>query len=143
MSTANTSWANRTKAAVVASPTKQLKKVGGGGNLEPINTYFQFNPPKPEASEKAAQLVAGAEILGTYDGNFTTKGQYPTTYYKVRTLNGLVAVPSTGQLKSTMSKIPVGAEVQIVYKGKEKMAKGAFAGKAAHSFDVSASEVIE
>ena len=41
-----------------------------------------------------------------------------------------------------MAKVPVGAEVQITYRGRNIVDKGKFAGKEAHSFIVAASDLI-
>lgn len=132
-------WANRTKAALTSVDTSNLKPVGGFQN-EPIVRYYQLTALKENAGPNAAQLNAGDDITGTYDGSFTTK-KFGTTYYKVRTAEGLVAVPGTGQLKSLMGKVAEGATVKISYNGKEKITKGAMAGKQAHKFFVAASEL--
>lgn len=133
-------WANSTKAALNSTPTRELKPVGGS-SLEPISTYFQYGPLKDGAPPTAKQLAKDTEILGEYAGTMTTK-KFGTVYHKVRTGNGLVAVPGSGRLNGLMSRVPVGAEVQIIYRGKDKIEKGQFAGKAAHSFLVNASETI-
>jgi hypothetical protein len=142
MSNANQGgWANRVKSDLSATPTSQLKRVGGGGNLEPIATYFQFTAPKQGAPNTAQQLKEGMSILGIYEGSFTTK-KFGTTYHKVKTDKGLVAIPGSGQLNSLMKNVVRGAEVQVVYEGKETIQKGNFAGKQAHKFIVSASETV-
>lgn len=138
MSNANT-WANRTKAALSSADTSNLKPVGGG-TLEPITKYYQFNAVSPKAGPNAAQMQEGASIQGTYEGSFTTK-KFGTLMFKIRTADGLVAVTSTGQLKQRMSKVADGAEVKITYRGKEKIERGAMAGKQAHAFNVAASEL--
>lgn len=133
------SWANRTKQDLSSTPVSQLKRVGG--SLEPINVYFQMTEPRKGAPETARKLNPNDEILGTYEGSFTTK-RFGTTYHKVRTeANGLVAIPGSGQLNSLMKKVAQGAEVQIIYQGKETIKKGNFAGKPAHNFIVNASEM--
>lgn len=137
---ANNSWANRAKQDLSSVPTKQLKAVGAG-SLPPINVYFQFSAPKEGAPESAKQLMPGDTIVGQYNGSFTTK-KFGTTYHKVMTENGLVAIPGAGQINTLIKQVPVGAEVQVVYNGKEAIKKGQFAGKMAHSFSLSASETI-
>ena len=42
-----------------------------------------------------------------------------------------------------MNKVAPGAEVQVIYRGKDTIEKGQFAGKTAHSFLVNASETID
>lgn len=140
MSPNNKGWANATKSAVASSPTSQLKRVGTG--LEPISIFYQYNPPKEGAPETAKQLAKDSEIMGKYEGTLVTK-KFSTTYYKVRTQSGLVAIPSTGQLKSLMSKVADGSEVQIIYRGTEKLERGQYAGKAVHTFIVNASDLLE
>lgn len=134
-------WANRTKSDLSKTPTTQLKRVGGGGNLEPISIYYQFNAPREGAPNTAQRLTKGTEILGRYDGSFTTKS-FGTTYHKVKTDSGLVAIPGTAQLNKLMKQVVVGAEVQVIYEGKETIQKGAYAGKQAHKFLVNASETV-
>lgn len=133
------SWADRTKSALSTVDTSNLKPVDGG-NLEKIVRYYQTSDLRPNATPLAAKLNVGDEILGVYAGNFVTK-KFNTTYYKVRTQDGLVAVPGSGQLNKLMSKVAEGAEVKISYKGKETIEKGPMAGKQAHSFFVAASEL--
>lgn len=144
----NTNWAQRGKAAIASAPTKQLKPVGGG-SLEPISTYFQFRPLGPNAGNRAKQLTPDSEVLGVYEGSFQQKGKtkagkpFTTTYFKVRTSEGLVAVPSATQLANRMALVPQGAEVQIIYRGYKVIEKGDRAGDSAHSFLVNASETVE
>lgn len=130
-------WANRTKETLAAVDVSNLKPVGG--SLEPIARFYQTTALKPTAGPLSAQLNAGDNIRGTYEGKFITK-KFNTTYYKIRTSEGLVAVPGSGQLNSLMARVADGSDVQITYKGKEVIAKGQFAGKSAHSFSVAASE---
>lgn len=138
---AATKWGDRVKTDLSNTSTKALKPVGGSGNLPPISTYFQYSAPKEGAPPTARQLMSGDTILGTYEGSFTTK-KFGTTYHKVQTDSGLVAIPGAGQLNNAMAKVVKGAEVQVIYNGKEVIKKGQFAGKAAHSFSVAASEQI-
>lgn len=135
--TATSNWANRTKAALSTVDASNLKPVGGG-SLEEIATFVQFTTPKAGAT-KARQLNKDESVQGTYEGSFTTK-KFNTKYYKIREAGNLVAVQGTGQLNKLMDKVVEGAEVKITYRGKEKIAKGAMAGKDAHSFFVAASE---
>jgi hypothetical protein len=136
---ADNKWANQVKRDLSSTPVKQLKQIGGNGSLPPISSYLQFTAPKEGAPATSKQLVAGMTILGSYAGSFTTK-KFGSVYHKVQTNEGLVAVPGSGQLNSLMKQVAVGAEVQIVYNGKETIKKGNFAGKSAHSFSVAASD---
>lgn len=132
-------WANRVKQDLSATPLRELKRVGG--SLPEINTYYQYTAPKAGAPESAKQLQIGTTIAGTYEGSFATK-KHGTVFYKINTAAGLVAVQGSGQLNKLMGRIPQGSEVQIVYQGREAIKKGNFAGVLAHSFQVSASEMI-
>jgi len=138
---ADNKWANQVKKDLSSTPTKQLKSIGGGGQLQPISSYLQFTQPKPGAPNTSKQLLPGMIVLGTYAGSFTTK-KFGSVYHKVQTSEGLVAVPGSGQLNSLMKQVAVGSEVQIVYNGKETIKKGNFAGKSAHSFSVAASDTV-
>lgn len=141
MSVANNKWAKQTSAALQTAPTRELKTVGGGG--EPIKVFYQLNEPKPgkELGPEGRVLRKDDVILGIYEGSFITK-KFSTTYYKIRTAEGLVAVPGPTQLRNAMAKVALNAEVQITYRGKNIVDKGNFAGKEAHSFLVAASDLI-
>lgn len=132
-------WANRVKEDLSNTPTRELKQVGG--SLPNINTYYQYSAPKPTAPPSAKQLEKGVAIVGTYEGSFATK-KFGTTFHKVNTANGLVAIQGSGQLNNLMKKVAQGAEVKITYQGSEVIKKGNFAGKSAHSFQVAASDLI-
>lgn len=132
-------WAESVKAEVAATPTRNLKRVGGGG--DPVKTFYQFSKPKQGAPESAVQLTEGTEINGSYEGTLTTK-KFQTVFYKIRTANSLVAIPSSGQLKAYMDRVPKGADVQIIYRGMEAIKSGRYAGKESHQFIVNASEVV-
>lgn len=132
-------WANRTKAALTTVDASNLKPVGGQGGGA-ISKFYRMTAPKDASDPKSAQLVSGQAILGLYKGSFVTKN-YGTTFYKIETTEGLVAVPGSGQLNKLMEKVAEGAQVQITYKGKETISQGKFAGKEAHSFLVAASEL--
>lgn len=142
----NTKWASAGAAALKSTPTRELKSVNGG-SMEPITTFYQFNVPQPNKQtgapppESAKQLLKDMEVLGIYEGTLITK-KYQKTYFKIRTSGGLVAVPSATQLTNLMKKVPQGAEVQIIYRGKNTVEKGQYAGKEAHGFIVNASDLI-
>lgn len=139
---AATKWGDRVKTDLSNTSTKALKPISGVGNLPPIDVYFQYRALKEGAPPAAKQLIPSTTILGTYEGSFTTK-KFGTTYHKVQTDNGLVAIPGATQLNAAMQRVAQGAEVQIVYNGMNVMEKGNYAGKSAHSFSVAASESID
>jgi len=134
-----TNWASRTKAALTSVSNTTVaadgfEAVGAGGNFEKIIAYYQFNAPK-KAGGIARQLQAGSEVTGTYEGSFTGK-TYGNTVHKVRTSEGLVGIPGSGQLDKLLSSVANGNIVKIVYNGKSAIKEGKFAGKLAHNFAV-------
>lgn len=138
--TTKNNWANRTKEALTEINDADLKPVGNG-SLEPISKYYNFNPPKEGST--AEQLLPNTTIYGTYEGSFTSKN-FGSVTHKVRTEDGLlVGVPGSGQLNKLLDKVAKDSRVKITYRGKEKIASGAFAGKQAHSFIVAASAFKE
>lgn len=135
----NTSWANRGKQTIAATPVtnKPTLKPVGGGSKERIIAYYRFTAPK-KPSELARVLDANTVVEGTYDGSFTD--QFEKQNHKVRTAEGLIALPGCARLDKAFSQIKQGAEVRVQYNGKTEITSGPGAGKSAHSFDVSASE---
>ncbi len=133
--TNTTSWANRTKEALaeVAVPKAGLRAVGT--NFEEITTYYSFSVPKKEG--KGKHYPAGTEILGTYQGSFTDK-TYGKVTHKVKTDAGLVGLPGCAQLNKLLEQVADGATVQVIYRGKNEIQSGKYAGKHAHSFIVNA-----
>jgi hypothetical protein len=90
---------------------------------------------------KANQLNEGDEILGTYLGLTAKADQFGKYNHRVRTGEDQVAiVNSVGKLDSLLEKVATGSNVRIVYKGKQKISSGAYAGKSAHNFDVFVTE---
>ena len=134
--TTKTNWANRTKTALaeVTIPASNLRPVGGT-SFEEIVTYYSFNPPKKEGKGKL--LAPNTEILGTYEGSFKDK-TYGKTTHKVKTAGGLVGIPGCAQLDKLLTQVADGATVQVVYRGKNEIQQGKYAGKMAHSFLVNA-----
>jgi hypothetical protein len=132
----NTSWANRGKQAIAATPARTFKPVGGGSN-ERILAFYRFTEPK-KPSPLARVLTQGAVIEGTYEGSF--KDQFEKMNHKVRTSEGLVGLPGCGRLDKAFSQIAQGALVQVTYNGKNEITSGPGAGKSAHSFDVGVAE---
>lgn len=137
-----TSWANRTKsdlAAVGAEELAALRPVGRNADFEPINTYYQFTARKDgTVGEKARVLTKGTKIFGTFEGSFTktqnNKFKKPT--HKIRTAEGLVALPSSGQLDKLIAQVEEGAKILVTYNGKQEIKRGTYAGSLAHTFDV-------
>lgn len=132
-------WANRTKTAL-AEVSDDLIQVGGGGKkFESIAFYYSLSAPKIE-NGKTRQLKEGDEVVGTYEGNFKA-GQFNKTTHKVKTTEGLVGVPGTGQLDKLLAKVAAGATVKIVYRGLDTIREGQFAGRPVHNFIVRASKL--
>ena len=139
---ANTSWASRGKQTIAATPVtnKPTLKPVGGGSKERILAYYRFTAPK-KPSELARVLENGMVVEGTYDGSFTD--QFEKANHKVRTAEGLIALPGCARLDKAFGQIKQGAYVSVTYNGKTEITTGPGAGKSAHSFDVAASETNE
>lgn len=136
--TPKSNWANRTKETLATTEAPAIPsgmRVIGGS--EDIIAYYRFTAPKvPNA--KSRVLAKGDTFTGTYDGKFESKtyaGQYT---HKVRTAEGLIGLPGCTQLNNYLGKVSEGTEVQVVYRGKNTIETGRFAGKEAHSFQVAA-----
>lgn len=134
-----TNWASRQKAALQElSNATPLKRASGGG--ETITSFYRFTVPTKEGSK---QLVPGQEINGVYQGSPKDK-TYGKYFHKVKTITeGLIALPSAGQLDKAILSVAEGATVKVIYNGKTKITTGKFAGKDAHSFEVFASAFKE
>lgn len=132
-----TNWAQRGKEAlkaVNAVPAGYTRISGGNG--EEIVTFYRFTPAKP-GTPKAGVLNAGDALEGVYAGSYENK-KFGNTVHKLRTAEGLVALPNATQLNNALKGITEGTKLYIVYNGKNKIQTGKFAGKEAHSFEVSA-----
>lgn len=131
-------WANRTKEALAAVPTSAVTTVNdgfepvGANNFEPIVAYYQFTTPK---SDKGRQINVGDEFIGVYDGSFKGK-TYGNLTHKLRTTEGIIGLPSAGQLDKLLGQVAPGTTVKVTYKGKQQIKEGKFAGKTAHGFSV-------
>lgn len=137
-------WATRTKevlATTKASVPAGMKVVSGGSS-DPIIAFYRFTEPKTP-SPLARILNKGDVFEGTYDGSFESKNYAGQYTHKVRTAEGLIALPGAAQLNNGLSKVPKGAQVQVVYNGKTTIETGKFAGKQAHSFQVASDSQIE
>lgn len=140
-------WANKTKDTLQEISSDGLKPVGGRAELEPIAFYYNYTTPK-NPNPKSRLLAKGSEILGVYEGSFVTnreasdKGlEKPAYIHKVRTTEGIVGVSGSGKLNKNILQVKEGAQVKLVYLGKEKINSGPYAGKGAHDFVVRASEL--
>ena len=111
-----------------------------GGNFEEIIAYYQFKPSKT-GSPKTRVLAQNDTIDGTYEGSFVA-GKYKKMTHKVRTAEGLVALPSAGRLDKLMARVAQGATVKVTYRGKTTIETGEFAGSEAHNFLVRASKLV-
>ena len=132
-------WANRTKTAL-AEVSDDLIQVGGGGQkFEPIVAYYSLTAPK-NPNGKTRQLEVGGEVVGTYEGSFKG-GTYNKTTHKVRTTEGIVGLPGTGQLDKLFAKVATGATVKVIYRGLDTIKEGQFAGRPVHNFILRASKL--
>lgn len=111
-----------------------MKRRNQGGSMEPVVGYIE---PK--------NLALNDVIAGTYLGSFTTKGEYPKTFSKIRlarpltflsynteaeanvTVNGqigeVVAVQSGKVLTSELTAEDVGQEITLVFEGQSENKK--------------------
>lgn len=142
--TKTSTWAQRGKEALQNVDTTNeapagMRRAGRGssGSGEEIIAFYQFNPSK-SGNTKARVLSEGDTITGTYQGSFKDK-TYGRYMHKVKTLEGLVTLPAAGQLDKNILTVQEGADVKVVYLGKQTIKAGRYAGKAAHTFDVFAS----
>lgn len=145
------SWANQTKAVLTAVDPDELKPVGGGSGGGGFSTFYQFRPLGEKAGDKAKQLTPGTVIKGVFlrrnekQRQITLKtGQkkmITEVNFIVETPEGVVSIPSSGQLNVNMAKVADGAKVSITYNGMETIQKGKQAGSDAHAFFVAASKL--
>lgn len=140
-------WANRTKEALkdvtpVTATAGEDGLVAVGNSFAPITAYYSFNAPKKEGKTKVVVLEEGAEFNGKYDGSFKDK-TYGKYTHKIDTNAGLIGLPGCGQLDKLMEKVAPGATVKIVYRGKQEIQSGKYAGSSAHAFAVRASKLVE
>lgn len=111
----------------------------GGKDFEPIVAYYQYTPSKT-GSNLARVMEVNQTIKGIYDGSFVA-GKFERTTHKIKTEEGIVALPSAGQLDKLLANVPAGATVAVTYRGKKEMESGKYAGRSAHNFLVRASRV--
>lgn len=84
-------------------------------------------------------LKAGMEIIGSFEGTFTAKSKFNADgqlLVKIRTADGLKALPGHGNLPSRMKTIATGTSVLVIYKGMQLAKSGKFAGRPVHTYEV-------
>lgn len=142
--TTKNNWASATKDALaktnVSVPTGM--KVIGGRNGEEILAFYRFSEPRTP-NEKSRVLRKGEVFEGTYDGSFESKMYAGQFTHKIKTAEGLIGLPSCAQLNTYLGRVPKGAQVQVVYNGKNTIESGKYAGKQAHSFQVASDRTVE
>lgn len=114
----------------MAFVNKTATTANTANNAEQTRGEIRYVKPK-EAN------VGDVLVEGTYLGaDNDTKFGKPN--YQFRTLSGdLVIVNSTGHLEKNLPNlVQPGDYTQIILKSKEKMTKGAFAGKESYIFDI-------
>jgi len=102
----------------------RFRSVGG------LKKYYKYNE-----CEKGQLLVEGV-FIGTSPNKFGKEN------FDFRPSEGpVVSLNHAGHLAWIVENhVPVGAEVQVYYEGKEMLDKGQFAGKEVHKFDVKVNE---
>lgn len=100
------------------------------GNTEMTKGEIRYVKPK---DAKVGDVI----VEGTYLG-VDNDTKYGKPNYQFRTASGdLVIVNSTGHLEKNLpTAAQPGDYTQIILKSKEKMTKGAFAGKESYIFDI-------
>lgn len=116
----------------VETTTRVFKQVGSNSaDGKPI----RFIRPGELAESGTTGLILEGIYLGPVANEMTGKDDY-----KFETDDELVVINGNGSLRYKLNLINVGDLVQISYLGKEKLTKGAKAGKSAHSFNVAVAE---
>lgn len=112
-------FVNKTAAANAANNTQEQTK----GEIRYV---------KPKEANVGDVLVEGTYLGADNDTKFGKPN------YQFRTASGdLVIVNSTGHLEKNLPNlVQAGDYTQIILKSKEKMTKGAFAGKESYIFDI-------
>ena len=78
-------------------------------------------------------LKRGDMVTGVYTGGATYTSKFGEgKLYRIKTNDGLKIIFGTVTLNQRMAEVPTGAEVKIVYEGKQKMKNG----QVAHQFTV-------
>lgn len=123
--------AKNTAAAVAqtASENSGFKRPEGldsGGGLEFIRP-----------AKLAEDGITGVILEGVYVGTLPNKFNETKPDYKFQKENGdTVVLNSAGNLQYQMKAVSIGTLTQISYLGKQKITKGAMAGKESHNFEV-------
>jgi len=112
--------------------TRVFKQVGiAAENAKPI----RFIRPGELASSGTTGLILEGVYLGAVPNPMTEKDDY-----KFETDSEILVINGNGSLKYKLSLVNIGDIVQVSYLGKEKITKGANAGKSAHSFNVAVAQ---
>lgn len=136
----NTSWANRSKAALAATaPTQGFRavKVGngnsaGGGDI--AKYLFVYTPEK--MTDRKLILKPGDTVEGTYVGSMKDNYNEKHPLHKILTKDGIYVLPQVARIQKAFAGAEVGGEVRITYNGKNEIESGPGAGKSAHSFTI-------
>jgi len=84
---------------------------------------------------RAKDMDVGQKIVGKYLKQITDKFKKPG--YKLQLEDGSTAIlNSTGQLAALFEKVPIGADVEVIYQGKTMIESGEWAGEKAHVFEL-------
>lgn len=84
---------------------------------------------------KAKELTVGTIIAGSYLGHYVDK--YNKRNHRLAQADGSTKIVNgSGQLNKLLEKVPTGSQVELEYRGTQKLTKGEFAGTEAHQFDV-------
>lgn len=98
---------------------------------------------KPWAKWKVGEYVSGVFTKKSEDkfGNPNYAVRVTGTNIDGLNENDNLVLNSNGSLNYKMEEVAIGTEIQVEYKGKVKLEKGAFAGKECHDVKLLAAEV--
>jgi len=86
-------------------------------------------------------MKVGEKISGTYLGS--EEDRFEKLGHKVRASDGsLKIINGTGQLDALLERVTVGSEIDVTYKGKNKIENGQWKGTEAHTFEVYADRPV-
>jgi len=81
-------------------------------------------------------LEVGQTVSGIFLG-LTEPDQFDKENFKLEGADGeLIIVNRSGQLAFLMNRVPIGAQVNVTYRGKQVIATGRAKGKEAHQWEV-------
>lgn len=108
-------------------------------------TYIRTNPLKDKdlARGDVKEMKAGDSISGILTKKFDDVSKFGTKEcYVIETSPEMDTIlKQSGNLKALMAKVPVGAYVEVQYKGKTEMKSGPYKGTMAHSFSVAYEQI--